>query len=816
MRFVPRYKGEALDPRLVSRLAEALHLPVPLAQCLVQRGIENPEQAAAFFSGGMELLHDPFALDGMQAAVDCIESSLWADEPIVVYGDYDVDGTCATSILVEHLRSLGAPSVEFQIPSRHMEGYGLHKHSVEKMAARGTKLLITVDCGVSNVEEVALAKSLGMKVVITDHHECPEELPPADAIVNPKKPGQAYPFPGLCGAAVAGKLVEALSGTDAMLESIDLIALATVADLVPLLDENRVLVRMGLEAINASPRPGIAALMRVAGLSAGSLHTGHLGFQLGPRINAGGRMELAGKSVVLLTSGEDSVTEPIARELDENNRARQTVEKQMLYEAQLMMDSQVDLARDRGIVLWNEKWNSGVLGIVASRLVEIYHRPTVLLGGDGEAFYGSGRSVPGVHLYEVLTRCRECFLRYGGHEQAAGMAVTREHLTEFREKFCAALDALEEELFVPCKVYDAILPLGEATQELAAQLRRLEPMGMGNPTPVFLAEGVQLLGTERMGKEGTHFRTLMVQDGAQVPAVAFRQEPPEAGALDVQHYRVLLTLQINEYRGQGRLQAVIQALCGENRAEDLLQSLERQRNRMERSYFRQLLLSQTEGCAGDPIPLSVRQFWTMARRRAIGLLMVACTYEAASTFLGDPRYETVRENFTVAWGDLREAPSGQNALLLAPQWETLSVQGYSRILLLDGAMGPQTRNFLAKQLRDVHFGVIMEGNNLGLAPFQGDSPWNTASMRAAYTAFRRTLRLGIHGESRDAALEELARAAGVPPWKATLALEVLEELGLMQTLAQPPYYAVRETPTHTQLDQSALWRDMAALAGRKP
>lgn len=813
MRFIPRYKGEAPDEGRVRELAERMAMPVPLARCLLQRGVDSPEKAEVFFSGGPETLHDPFLLDGMQEAVEVIESCLWEDEPIMVYGDYDVDGTCATSIIVEHLRSLGVSAVEYMIPSRHMEGYGLHRHSIEKMASMGVRLLITVDCGISNVEEVALARSLGMQVVITDHHECPAVLPEADAIINPKLPGQDYPFTGLCGAAVAGKLVEALSGTDAMMESIDLIALATVADLVPLVDENRALVRMGLAAMNGGARPGIAALMEVAGLESGSLNTGHLGFQLAPRINAGGRIELAGKSVTLLTGESRSAVEAIAQELNENNRVRQAIEKQMLSEACVMMETQVDLARDRGIVLWNEKWNSGVLGIVASRLVEMYHRPTVLLGGDGEAFYGSGRSIPGVHLFEVLTACSECFVRYGGHEQAAGMAVTREHLLEFRQKFNAILTDMDDTLFVPARMYDVLLPLEEVTLELARQIRRMEPMGMGNPTPVFLTEGVEMVNTERMGKEGTHFRTLLQKGDAQVAAVAFRQEIPTGDKGGSGHYQVLISPQINEYRGQSRLQAVIQTYQSENRTDDVRTVLHRMQNRMDRSYFSQLLLP-AEDAAWEETAVTRKQFWTVLEKRAIGTLLIASSYEAASAFLEDPRFEGVRRSLTVAWGDLRNVSPGQNALLLAPMWESLVLVGYSRILLLDARIGPNTRNFLAKQLHDAHFGVIMEGNDLGMAPYGERAPWNTEAMRSAYAVLRRELRGGSPVGSREGAVQALAQAIQAPVWRTELALGVFAELGLVEVLDGAPFFRIPEEAGRTQLDHSAMWRSICDLAGR--
>lgn len=809
MRFIPRFAEIPGDNERICKLAESMHLPVPLARCLVQRGIQTQQQAEAYFSGGLELLHDPFQLDGMQEAVDCIETFIWDDAPITVYGDYDVDGTCATSILLDHLSSLGVSQVDFRIPSRHSEGYGLHEHTIRELAAKGTKLLITVDCGISNEAEVKLAKSLGMSVVITDHHECPDVLPIADAIVNPKKPNQCYPFFGLCGTAVAGKLVEALSGTDAMLEYVDLIALATVADLVPLVDENRVLVRMGLEAINQAPRPGMRALIETASLTMGKIQSGHLGFQLAPRINAGGRIDLAGKSVTLLTTSDDKVAMAIAMELNENNRTRQIIEKQMLSEAQTMMDVQIDLGAQRGIVLWNEKWNSGVLGIVASRLVELYHRPTVLLGGDGDAFYGSGRSVPGVNLYEVLVSCKDCFLRYGGHEQAAGMAVAREKLELFRDAFNAALSQLDDLLFVQVRQYDTILPLADITLDLADQIRRMEPLGMGNPTPIFLSQGVTLQGTERMGKEGTHYRTYLSQQEKQISAVAFRQDPPEQAG----HYKVLLQPQINEFRGQSRLQVMIHTVCYENRTDDLRQVLDARRNQMNRSYFSQLLLPVSEDGVPTPTVLSLGQLRTMLQKKAIGTLLIASTYEAAMALLEEPWYEACKDNFTVAWRKLEGVIPGQNCLLLAPQWEALVVTGYSRILFLDGKTSMRVVNCLANQLHNSHYGVIMKGNSLGMARYEGPSPWDTSSMRNAFAVIRTQLRQPNAYISQTAAVEDMAKWVQVPVWRMYLALTVFCELDLIGPCSQPPYYQLSAASARTQLDCSPLWRDICDLAG---
>ena len=387
-------------------------LPIWLSALLRARGVDTEEKAQRFLYPSVEHLHDPFLMQGMDKAVRIIREAVAGGFPIIVYGDYDVDGVCATSILLETLREMGADPA-FRIPSRHGEGYGLNCEAVREMAET-CRLLITVDCGVTNHEEVRLAQMLGMTVIVTDHHQLADTPSPADAVLNPLLGD--YPFRRLCGAGVALKLTQALLGMDAVMRRIDLAALATVADIVPLIDENRVIVREGLRLMADSRRPGLHALMAVSDVHP-PVNAGHVGFRLAPRINAGGRLEDAAQGVLLLTAPDAETADPIAMHLESANQQRQAMEQDITQQALSMIPEQVDFLTDRVIILMGEGWNHGVICLVAGRICEKYHFPTIVLTRNEEGIaVGSGRSIPGVNIHGMLMTCKDLFLRFGGHE----------------------------------------------------------------------------------------------------------------------------------------------------------------------------------------------------------------------------------------------------------------------------------------------------------------------------------------------------------------------------------------------------------------
>jgi single-stranded-DNA-specific exonuclease len=478
-------------------LAAELGLHPLSARVLVHRGFRTPEAASAFLSDRLADLPDPFRMKGMAAAVDRLFRAIREKERITLYGDYDVDGVCSTSLLALFLRELGARPATY-IPHRLDEGYGLNVQAVEKIAADGTRVLVTLDCGITSVAEIARAKELGLDVVVVDHHTVPPTLPPAVAVLNPHQPGCEYPTKHLCAAGVAFNLCMGLrkklredgwfaTRKEPNLKALlDLVAMATVADVVPLTGANRILVQHGLQELTAGRRHGVRALKEVAGLDADSPVTaGQVGFRLGPRINAAGRLHDASLGLQLLCSESLDAARSLARVLDRANSERQGLESSILTEALAQAQERAEQAR--GFVLYSEGWHPGVIGIVASRVVERFHRPTVIVGVKDGVGKGSARSIEGFHLYDALSGCADLLARFGGHKHAAGLTVEEKHLPALRESFerIARQRLTPEDLIPRCKV-DAVVRVNELDERAVEALQRLGPFGQGNPEPVLV------------------------------------------------------------------------------------------------------------------------------------------------------------------------------------------------------------------------------------------------------------------------------------------------------------------------------------------
>ena len=509
----PRLEIPSYDLAAAIRLERELGVSHVLAQILVRRGRHDPDAARAFLDP--RDAHEPQAFAGIERAVALIERHIDLGSRIVVHGDYDVDGVCATAIMVRALRARGA-DVGFYLPDRLTDGYGLSLQTVERLASRGTGLLVTVDCAITAVEEVAAARRAGLDVIVSDHHapRADGRLPECELV----HPGVCdYPCPELCGTGVAYKLAQALGASTAQ-EDLELVALATVADLVPLVGENRRLVREGLNALSRTARPGLRALMSAANVDPSALDTGMVGFRLAPRINACGRLRRADAGLeLLLTEGAGRAAQ-IAGELERVNAERRAVEQRIVWEAEARV---AELGERRTYVLAGEDWHPGVVGIVASRVIERHHRPTVVIGLDGEIGSGSARSIPGFDLLGGLHACAEHLERYGGHRAAAGMTIRRERI----DAFAAALErhaeeVLGPELLVARERVDAIASGCELGLALAEELELLEPCGIGNPRPRLLVPGARLRDPRPMG-EGRHLRFSVGSGAVSARAVAF-------------------------------------------------------------------------------------------------------------------------------------------------------------------------------------------------------------------------------------------------------------------------------------------------------
>lgn len=553
-----RWRPELADPAGSRLLSRQLSISPVTAQVLINRGLRTPEAAQAFLSPGRGQIHDPFRLKGMREAVDLIRARLAHGGPIMIYGDYDADGVTATATLVLALRALGA-EVAYYIPDRFSEGYGLHAQALRAIRERGYDFVVTVDTGVTAVAEAQLARELGMTLIVTDHHEPGPALPDVPALINPRRPDCTYPFKGLAGVGVAFKLALAL-GAPNVWDLLDIVTLGTIADLMPLVEENRAIAREGLSRLGATHRPGLRALMQVAGVKA-PVTAGHVGFALGPRINALGRMSTAEAGVELLLTEDPARAEELARRLDDENRARQEIEAAILEEALAQAAALPPEEREYALVLAGEGWHHGVVGICASRVLEVYHRPTILLSIEGDEVRGSARSIPGFHMQRALLQMSDLFSRFGGHAMAAGLSLRSPDLVpELRRRLNRlAAEWLEPEDLVPEQRVDAFVPLDHIDERLIAELSALEPFGLGNPAPVLATDMLQVVDGRPIGREGQHLKLfLRAEDGgasAPVEAVGWNMAAvmPERG----QQIAVAYQPEINTYMGRSRIQLVL-------------------------------------------------------------------------------------------------------------------------------------------------------------------------------------------------------------------------------------------------------------------
>jgi single-stranded-DNA-specific exonuclease len=544
-------------------LARALGAPLAVAHVLVNRGIGTPEAARSFLDPAGEDLHDPLDMLDMDRAVERVLGAIRAGERIMVHGDYDVDGITATFVLYSALLKLGA-SAEYRIPHRTRDGYGLSPDAMDEAKRRGCTLVVTVDCGITAVEAVERGRSLGIDTVITDHHEPPVALPAAYAVVDPLRPGCAYPFKALAGVGVAYKVAEALlrdrGGSDAAHEYLDAVALGTIADVVPLVGENRVLARLGLDRLNRGERIGLKALIEVAKLGGKSISSGQVAFVLAPRINAAGRMGNAEQGLRLLLARDAREAGAIAESLEEDNQRRRGFDEQALAEASGRVETELGWPACSSILLWSEDWHPGVIGIVASRLVERFQRPVVLVALDGERGRGSGRSVPGLDLHQLLGACSDLLEAHGGHAFAAGLTVRRERLPELRQR----LESLVRERLAPgstspaLAIDDEVAP-GGCDLTLVEWLERMSPHGLGNPEPLFRSGEVALESVASVGA-GKHLRLVVRDASGAAEAIGFGLGDQARELATARRCELAFVPVRNEWKGETRVQLKVKGV----------------------------------------------------------------------------------------------------------------------------------------------------------------------------------------------------------------------------------------------------------------
>jgi single-stranded-DNA-specific exonuclease len=555
------------DGEPVRRLSQRLKLPPALATLLVQRGYREPEAAAAFLRPRLDGLADPFGLPDMAPAVERITRAVRSGETILVHGDYDVDGQCAAALLTRTLRAADARVVPF-VPHRIRDGYDFGRAGLAAAGEHQAGVIITCDCGVTANEAVARATQAGHTVIITDHHVprsangergVPGELPPAHAIVNPQRADSQAAFREYCGAGVAFKLAQALVGplglpANLPYHLLDLVALATIADLVPLTGENRVLVKYGLRLLQESRWPGLRALLETVGLAARPIRAGHVGYILAPRLNAAGRIgdAMDGLRILLTDDGEEA--RAVASELETVNARRQTMDQEILVQAVDHIEREVDLDQEYGLVLARDGWHPGVIGIVASRIVERFGRPTILVALDGDEGRGSGRSIPKFDLHAALVSCAPLLARFGGHTMAAGLTVRRERLPDFRLAFNAvARNALEVDDLVPTQRIDLLVGLDQLDLELERLLHALEPCGPGNPAPVFGARRVTARDPRVVGTN--HLRFVLEDGRSRLAAIGFDWADRVSPGWADRPVDVAFRLERDEFQGDATLEA---------------------------------------------------------------------------------------------------------------------------------------------------------------------------------------------------------------------------------------------------------------------
>ncbi len=548
-----------IPPHVTLKKEMSSHLGVSdiITQVLINRGITNKDIAKDFLFGGAEKLGDPYLLKDMEKVVTRIVKAIADKEKIMIYGDYDVDGMTSSALLLRVVRDLGGV-VDYYIPDRQTEGYGLNGDALTVLAETGTDLLITVDCGISAVVEVENIKSQ-IDIIITDHHEPPAQLPDAYGIINPKQTECQYPEKNLAGVGVAFKLCQALwqryHGREPIfLNYIDLVAIGTVADIVSLTGENRILVKLGLAAIANTNNIGLQALMEVCSIDKKQIDTGKIGFGIAPRLNAVGRMSTATHGVELLITQDHERAKELAVQLNEENTQRQAVEKEIQEAAETLV-SNIDMSDAKILVLAGEGWHSGVIGIVASRLVEKYYRPVVMISlqeGIGKA---SCRSIPALDIYDALQQCSDILVKFGGHRQAAGLSILPENVDELRRRLTTiATHCLTTEDYIPILTVDSVVSLSEMNTDFLKQLECLKPYGMGNPSPVFACENLDLKDIRTLGKEAQHLKLKVAQGNCINDVVAWRlgelaDHLQEQNKIDVAFFP-----EVNEWQGRSTIQ----------------------------------------------------------------------------------------------------------------------------------------------------------------------------------------------------------------------------------------------------------------------
>lgn len=771
LRLIPKNQQKRqIPPELAS-----LGLPERLLELLLDREIDTLEKIERYLHPKREDLLDPMLMQDMDKAVNVIRDAIEKHEEITVFGDYDVDGVTATAILLTYLRKQGA-QVGFYIPDRHGEGYGLNIAAIEQIATH-SKLLITVDCGITCAAEVARAKELGMRVIVTDHHQLGPQIPECEAVLNPLL--GHYPFRRLCGAGVAFKLVQAMGGTEAIEPLWELAALATIADIVPLMDENRVIVYYGLAAMAATQRPGLIALMESAGVDLQKVSSSDVAFRMAPRINAGGRLALASRGVQLLTTRRMDTAREIAEELNQDNIRRRELEIEIFQQADEMTRQQIDFMNERAIVVCGEGWNPGVIGLAASRLVEKYKWPTILLSRDGDICVGSARSIPGVNIHEAMSTCRDLFIRFGGHAQAAGLTIEAKNVPEFKRRLSEAIrEQAAPEAFIPTEEYDLELELSEMTEAFVDAFSAMQPTGFGNPAPVFCVRGVHTTDVRTIGKDGAHLRMRLAQGSDMRSAIGFRMGDRAANLPEV--IEAIITLSINVWQDKRSVQCELRQMQAYMPGKAFIAECQRQSEKISNAMLSTLCLPDQK--AENIERMTLEQAKTVLasefEKGYQGILIGVHTLAALKLLNVHLAVMHAQLDYVL---EKTEDIRGFNTLVMVPDWANIAFSP-RLIVAMDGMLSDGERVLVKEKFPKARVIEVTDMRTQSSSAACRLLP-DDSSLRQLYKALRQR-------EKTDCTMNVLSAATGLEEDMIRCGMRIMQQLGLIEYTLYPLSFKV--------------------------
>lgn len=709
------YKYCDIDYTQVEILSKELGISSITAKVLINRGFDTVKKASNFLNTDIDALNNPFLFKDMYVATERIMKAIGTGEKICIYGDYDADGITSISVLSLFLKKLDVDFF-YYIPNRLKEGYGLNIEAIEKIRVKGAKLLITVDCGITNIMEVDNLVKSGIDVIITDHHQCGNILPDALAIINPNRINDDYPFNGLAGVGVAFKLVEALANTLGISidydEILPIVALGTVADVMPLVGENRIIVKNGLKLMESSNNNGIRALLEITGLIGKCLSAYHMGFVLGPRLNAAGRLGDPTTGVSLFVGKDYETALEIAKKLDMENVTRQEIEDDILNDIENLIKTEVDLDKDNVIVLSSDRWHSGIIGICASKVVEKYHKPTILFSIEDDLAKGSARSIPTFDLYDGLSKCGDIFEKFGGHRQAAGILIKEKNIEEFKERINAVVDeVLVEEDFIEEVQIDCKVNPEDVTIETIEELNELEPFGMGNPTPKFAFTNGIINEIRQIGKDNRHLKLQLSKNNMLIDGIGFNFGQYGNILSNGDTINVLVNLNINEYMGNVNPQMIVKEIMG----------IRKDKVDVDRGYYTALsryvyggkLIGNNETTKYEITTTDNRESYTIDKLKTKeNVLVLIYNYNNLNNFIYRIQMEgrDILKRVSISYNNCETRKT--NTVIALPLYSKLRLSNYDEIIVYDMSFYKNDIGFIIENAEIGNTEFLMQNDDI--------------------------------------------------------------------------------------------------------